>query len=448
MRRTTLAALNLVSFGSGIWFGTTDIPEKTSAKPVVLIWIFLLLLSVILQPAWAKILLIIGLPLAYWSGWSHIHIWQANHHDTFLENADFEGEAIVSDAPDVRPEKQFLTVHPLKSPITHNILLKADLYPRFSYGDHIAVHGKLIHPEPVEDFNYPLFLQKNDISAIINRPHITYLSSEWSVTKMLYAIRSAIEGHISASIPEPEASFLSGVLLGSKRAIPQDIQDELKTTGTTHVVAISGANITILLEILLRVLPLYRPRSKLYAISGIAVCISLLTGASSSVVRGASVAILGSLLRYQERKPRALGMTLIPATAMLLGNPLLLRADPGFQLSFAAYAGLLFLGTHAVKFIATCPGLKRLPEVVRSACAETSAASIGTAPVSFMLFGQANMLGLIVNPAVLWLLPAITLLGLLFISVGWISVIGMLIAIPLWFLLHLFLEIIHSFSLV
>ena len=447
MHRSFLATLSLFLFGCGIFLGTNNSTNKLVFPWVFWVWLLTLGTSIFLPIPISKLILLLSLFLGFWSGWCHIHQYTSKISDSFDENQTLNEEVIITDAPDIRPDKTYLTVKLVHSESIHNrILLTTDSYPKYHFGDHLHISGHLQHPLEIEGFNYPLYLQKSGITATIRLPTISYVSQTNSIQRGLFWLREQIERHVNDALIEPESSFLNGILLGSKRAIPSDIQNELKLTGTTHIIAISGANITILLSLLLQVLPLYRPRSKLIAIIIIAVFISLLTGASASVLRGAAVAILGSWLRWQERLPRAFAMTVIPAAVMLIFNPLLLVADPGFQLSFAAYAGLLFLGNYAIRLANIVPIIRKLPEVVRASFAETLAASIGTAPISFLLFGYASAIGLLVNPAILWLLPAITLLGLLLISIGWWHPIGFLITLPLWFMLHVVLRTIHYFS--
>jgi len=146
------------------------------------------------------------------------------------------------------------------------------------------------------------------------------------------------------------------------------------------------------------------------------------------------------------RRAWATPLILFSITLLLLKNPLLLVADPGFQLSFAAYAGLVYLGTPIFRWVEQARFSRYLPPLVQSAFSETLAASLGTAPLSFSLFGQLSFLGLIVNPLIVWLLPAITALGLLLITIGWLSSLAKLIRLPLWVLLHTVLTAIKEFG--
>jgi competence protein ComEC len=390
---------------------------------------------------------------AFCIGFLYMQFWRASHYLEYPAQISTSG--IVIAMPDVRQDKTFLTIEPdqaigkglHKQPKKGALLVKAGRYPPFQYGDTVTLSGEVVKPEAFSGFDYPLFLERVGVYGIMNQPKIFLKSpAHFSPLGSMYSLGAAIETKIQTYISEPESSFLGGILLGSKRAIPTDVQDALKATGTSHIIAISGANITILLTIFLQFLPLYERRQQFIATLLIALFITVLTGAPASVIRGAYVAIIAQYIRMRGRRAWASPLILFSMALILLNNPLLLRADPGFQLSFAAYAGLAYLGTPIKTYCEKIKFFLKLPEVMRSSFSETLAASLGTAPLSFILFGQLSLLGLIVNPLVLWLLPLTTLIGLIFATTSWVHLLGFLISLPLWLLLHTMLAIIQWFS--
>lgn len=400
--------------------------------------------------------------LSFMLGYAFTTYWRSSRSQPYQEGS-YTFEGIISEPPDRRSDKTLLTVRPTRwlqgdiSPPDHDglILISTTRFPIYQYGDVISVQGKIVKPEPIEDFDYPLYLEKSGIYGLIYRPkNITKITSNqgsWLITT-LYALRQKTEGAINAAIPEPEASFLGGVLLGSKRNIPSDIQDELRATGTSHIIAISGANITILLGIIRQLLPLYKRWSQFWATLAISLFITLLTGASASVIRGALVATLSAYLAALGRKAWATPFILFSATLILMGNPLLLKADPGFQLSFAAFAGLAYLSGPISSFIEKNRISGSWPAAIQGALSETTAATLGTAPISLLVFGQVSLMGLLVNPLILWLLPAATFLGLLLCFLGYLDLAVIhqylpIISLPLWLILRAILSVIHNFSL-
>ena len=352
----------------------------------------------------------------------------------------------VSDAPDVRQSRTYLTVQPDGQ---HSALLvKMPRLNHYRYGDRLRFVGTVVAPEAINGFDYPRYLERFGIGGTIRQPSsVTYLGyapPNWVVAH-LYALRDVIEQQINRQVPEPEASFLSGLLLGSRRAIPQEIQIQLQRTGTSHLTAISGENISLMLLILLKLVPVASVRGKWWVTLFIATVISVMTGLCSSVVRGAVMACAAAYLRMSSRKIWPVPLLLVSLSGMLLFNPLLLADDPGFQLSFAAITGLFLFSTPIQVLLSRWP-LTLLPEAIQSGLAETLAAMTGTLPLDLKLFGQLPLLGLAVNPLVLWLIFPITLIGLLIVAFGWIAPLAWLLALPAWLLLHAVLAIIAWFA--
>lgn len=384
-------------------------------------------------------------------GWLWTNYWRLEHQPKFTFNTFQNFSGTIVDRPDIRQNKILLTFQPDHQP--GRIQLSLDRYPVYSYGDRLSFYGRLTLVEPFQNFNYPLYLERFQIYGQISYPsRIKKLASNQAnpILKSLYHFSQTIENNIQQKIPEPEASFLNGILLGSKRAIPQNIQTDLKNTGTTHIIAISGANITILLGIIIQLLPIYRRRQQFFLVLVLASLVTIITGASASVLRGASVAIFSSLLKLYSRQNRPTPLILCTGTILILGNPLLLVADSGFQLSFAAFSGLAYLSEPITRKLEKSSFLQKWPPIIKSSLAETLAATLGTLPLSFILFGQLSLIGLLVNPLILWLLPFITLLGLGLCLFSFLPLVGnlltSLLVTPLWLALHLVLWIITAFS--
>lgn len=427
----------LFCFCAGIWLGVIR-PLPGVVTLAGLCWL-VAIIAVIHVPRTGTILL--SSILALWFSNLYTQWWRTAHTTNYpTVHKTLHGE--ITAAPDIRSNGILLTLTPPGA--NSSVLVHAPRYPVFHYGDEIEATGDLSPPEQFSGFNYPLYLERFTISSVIQQAHVRLITpAKFSLIGALYTLRSRIEGLVNVTIPEPEASFLSGILLGSKRAIPADVQAELQQTGTMHIIAISGANITILLELCLPLLPLTTLKRQFWGVVSLGTFVALLTGASASVVRGASVASLGRYIRMHGRPISATSIILSSAAVMLLINPLLIQADPGFQLSFAAYAGLLYLGTPVTKLFNKA---SFLPQSVRSAASETTAASVGTTALLYSMRGILNLWGLLVNPLILWLLPAITLLGLLFITFGWWGPCAEIIKLPLWLLLHTVLQVIHFFG--
>lgn len=452
----------LLLLSTGIWFGTNLKLRNIAPFWAIQIATFTILalgiIKVLSRPNQAKVLTLAWCFILLLCGLSLTTQYRFEHSISYPKQS-LAFTAIIVEPPDLRLTKQYLTLKPTH-PLGHDptgtettglILTKAPRFPAFSMDQVLEVQGSIQAPEPVQDFDYPLYLLKSGISGIMNKPALkpALQTNQPSLLSYFYTLRTKLEFQAKIYLPEPEAAFLNGILLGSKRAIPEDVQADLKATGTTHIVAISGANITIMLGLLAGILPLYSLLSQFQATILAAGFITVLTGGSASVIRGALVAIVGKYLRFKGRRIYPLGLFLLCFNLILIYNPLMLKADPGFQLSFAAYFGLMYF-SKPLEYIFQKLSFLKLPLPIQSASIETTAATLGTAPVSLLNFGQVAPLGLLVNPLILWLLPLTTLLGFCLIALGLsplnLGYLNLIVSLPLWLCLHSILSVISFFA--
>lgn len=434
-----------------------DIATYPKSTILVIAITILVVLFIFLRKSKRGLVPIILIPLiGTLIGRLYLVSWRENNYRTLLFETEQTFSGIIIDPPDIRQNAILYNVlsdqkiaNDLKSTVQNVIIqIRTDRYPVFNYGDHIKINGKISKPESFNGFDYPLYLERSKIYGQIFTPKkIQLLEHDRGspFLSQLYKLRSNFERISQINLTEPEASFLNGILLGSKRAIPARVQAELQQTGTSHIIAISGANITILLDLLVFCLPIYNNRQRFNLILVVAIFVTILTGASASVIRGAVVAVLSAFIRLKSRRAWSGPLLICSSCLILLGNPLLLVADPGFQLSFAAFAGLAYFGSPIQLYFDRARLTKNLPKAVSMALAETCAATLGTAGISFTLFGRLSLLGFIVNPLVLWLLPAITFLGIFSLLISQICSLS-IINLSLWFLLRTSLKIIESFG--
>lgn len=377
--------------------------------------------------------------LATGTGFCHV----ATHRSKVPRLSDhvrISASGTVISSPDNRDDESRLTVRTSYQGVSVIVLVHVPPFPKYSYGDEISLSGTADKAVPIEDFDYPLFLERQGVTHTIKRAKVSFVrKGKGGVTSALYHVRELLETRVTNSIPEPEASLLNGILLGSRQQLSEELVAQLRKTGTSHVVAISGANVTIVVELLVLLLPLYTRRSQRNATFLIGFALSVATGASASVVRGSLAAALGASVKAAGRPRHSPNIVLLPAVCMLLANPLYLRADPSFQLSLAAYSGIIFL-SPVVQRILRLP-LRYAPGVLRATFTETTAATLATLPISITSFGNVSWIGLIANPALLWMLPLITAFGGVYLILP-----NQITTSILWILLHSFLSSIRVLS--
>lgn len=281
--------------------------------------------------------------------------------------------------------------------------------PAFAYGDVIVAGGTLELPGEIEGFRYDHYLSRIGVYSLMKNPSIeeTGVNRGNVIFRALFVMRRSIEDRINALLPEPHASLLAGLLLGSRGAMPQALAADFKTTGLTHIVAISGYNITMLITVmgtLLFWLPLkwrFWPSVLLIA------AFTILTGASASAVRAAVMGIL-ALLALQLGRTQTLRLSILWTLFFTLTwNPQLLWYDAGFALSYLALIGV----TEVAPLL--LPRLRWLPEhfSIRESLCLTLSAQLLASPWIFFLFGQLSLIAPVGNLLAPPLVPAATLLG-------------------------------------
>ena len=121
-------------------------------------------------------------------------------------------------------------------------MVKADRYPRRSYGDRIQVEGLLETPPVFEGFSYRDYLARQGIHSIIDRAHVTLVAENEAdpIRYHFFAFKRYAQSVIAEILPEPQASLLTGILLGIETGIPKNLMDDFAATSTTHIIVISG----------------------------------------------------------------------------------------------------------------------------------------------------------------------------------------------------------------
>ncbi len=406
--------------------------------------LYLLCGTVICFCLWQKrVILIAALCIVLFiSGAERFNFSGGNELEEFYgQKIDVTG-TIVAD-PDIRPDKIQITLGDLEiSDQKHGgkLLVQVPRYPEYEYGARIKVSGKILEPRESEDFSYKKYLERFGISAVIFNPKIIYSQGFYGnrISSVLYRIKNNFIAAVSRKIPEPENSLLVGILLGQKRGIPQTIIDQFIVTGTSHIIALSGFNITIIINNIARALNRFGRRASFIISMVLIILFVIMTGASASVVRAAVMGIMAQFATNIGRIYSASNAIALTAVVMLVQNPKLLQFDVGFQLSFLAVLGLVYLTPFLEsKFPNT-------PKPIKEYLFPTLAAQAATAPFIFIFYYQISLISPLINLLVLPLVPVA-------MTVGFFTGLLELVVPPLatvlgfmtWLILHLILLIIE-----
>jgi len=229
------------------------------------------------------------------------------------------------------------------------ILWQAPLLTPFPSGTRLAFACTLTLPERfTPEFNYPMFLAKDRIFYICERSsEATVLpqDTEGRLRALLYAPKHAFEQALSQVLSEPEAGLAKGLFLGGDHYLPKALKESFTRIGLSHMIAVSGYNITLIAEMMLLVglfAGLWRSQAIWVALVGILFFIVMI-GMPASAARAGAMASIVFLALQSGRLTEPANALLFAGATMLLFDPLLLRYDLGFQLSFLATLAILLL---------------------------------------------------------------------------------------------------------
>jgi len=296
----------------------------------------------------------------------------------------------------------------------------------------VRVSGMLLAATPAW---YKDYLRLQDIDATMPRVTVDLLQEgdPGIIGPVFAAMRTSVQSHIQQVFPEPGAALLAGLLTGMRQDMPGHLQEDFRTTGLTHIVAVSGSNITIILVLfshLLFFLPL-RWRF-LPSVLGIVVFV-IFVGGSASAVRAAIMGILGLLALQTGRQTQARLSILWTAFFMLLFNPLSLWFDAGFQLSFLAVLGLSELTPQLQRYMTRIPETFGLKETLIA----TLCAQIAAVPWVTFRFQQLSLIAPLSNLVIVPLVPYAMLAGFIGTVAGYVWIpLGKILGWPGYLLLQ------------
>lgn len=322
------------------------------------------------------------------------------------------------------------------------LLVKANLYPEIHYGDEAQLSCRLYDPNIVGQ-SYERYLALSDISTVCQASSVQIVGRGQAnpMLETLFSFRQRFIERLERVLPEPHTSLLAGLVLGARSGLPEEVLTSFRSTGLSHIIALSGYNITILGTMVFGfclALGLGR-RSAFWIVSLTFVAFVLMTGAAASVVRASMMGFLVLLARRIGRASQAHYALVFVAMAMAFFQPGLLLFDVGFQLSFLATLGLIMLNPWLIDRLTFVPA--RLG--FREAASSTLSANLMTLPLLLYHFGQLSIVAPLANVLVLPLIPFTMLAGLI---VGMIPLAGVIAAPVTWALLNTILFVSDTLS--
>ncbi len=298
--------------------------------------------------------------------------------------------------------------------VSGNIQVRVPRYSAYRYGDDLLLRGTLQEPTDDDDFSYKAYLLRQGIFAIMYNPTIQIVNRDQGnhLLAALYTFKQRLLTAITLYLPEPQAGLVAGILLGAKAVIPADLKTDLTQTGLTHIIVVSGYNLTVVATLLQRLTEkrMRRSLALLLALAGV-VTFTLMTGGGAPVVRAAVMVSMTLLARAVGRESDALTSLLFTAGLLVAISPLALW-DVSFQLSFLATLGLVLLAPALER------AMQRLPLGAGSLLGTTLAAQIMTIPVIALNFHRISLISLPANLLVQPAIPPLMVTGALVAFAG------------------------------
>lgn len=291
----------------------------------------------------------------------------------------------------------------------HTLLnVKNNALENIEVGELVTISGNFMKPSDTLQRYYFTKGFSGDIFAINIQAQGFSLSG--TIQKYMARLHDLCLKKLSSTFLFPVDAMLGALLLGAKTAVPQNIIGAFKNTGTTHILALSGYNISIIFTTMeLFLAKLLKPKIRFSLAATFIVLFVLLVGPSSSIVRAAVMGILAGFVSRQNRITIGVTVLLFASTIMVILNPKILAFDVSFQLSALATFGIMAFEKVVEKYLQFLPNIFQIREIL----ATTLSAQIPTLPILIYTFHSLSTVSLLSNILVLPLVPIIMATGFL-----------------------------------
>ena len=287
-------------------------------------------------------------------------------------------------------------------------------------------------------FNYRRYLNSQKIYGVIRAKN--YYVSNLAKFNLIYYIQDEISKSFARLFPKNEMGLIIGMMIGETKDISEDVLENFKTTGITHLIAVSGSNVVYVVVLVQFLFKKFFGKRATYFISiFFLILFMLISGASASVCRATLMIILSICADIFFLKSDTFSNILTSAFILILLNPLVIY-DVGFILSFGGTLGIVLLSKDFTKFFKK---LGKLNETLSVTCS----AQLILAPIMMYYFNTFSILSIVTNIIVVPISGSITILGFAVFIISKISFpIAKLIANSLYVLATFTIWVANIFS--
>jgi competence protein ComEC len=333
--------------------------------------------------------------------------------------------------------------------VSGKVLIYTKVFPSYGQGDRLQVAGELEPLTEIEDLDYRAYLIQQGFSSVMSYPEIEFIERGW-----LFSMRNRLSQSLSEALPEPQGALAQALLLGNRSHIPDSLMDDFRSTGTAHLIAISGLHVTILTVIVLSAGAwLFGRRRPIYILITLLILwlYVLLTGMRPPAFR-AGIMFSLFLATVWLGRPRSALPSLALAAVIMVGIDPSLLWDVSFQLSFAAVAGVILLmppfQSMGRKAIGRETGaLVSIANPIVTTLAVTLAAIIATFPLIAYYFDSVSLVGLPTTFFALLALPGVIISAFLVAVLGlFVPILSWVIGWVAWLFLSCIIKVIEGFG--
>lgn len=272
-------------------------------------------------------------------------------------------------------------------------------FPKYEYGQRIDVTGQ------IEENTFTSRKGEEVTELVIEYPKVELLSTPLYLKPAVWS-RTRIISSVSKVLPQDEAALLVGVTLGVRNLFSRELLDVFTQTGILHIIAASGSNVAIVAGVLIFSLERLLIRRLAILITIFAIFwYALLAGFDPSIVRASCMAVIVFTAQLLGRQKMSYLVLLLTAWVMIMVSPDIWK-QVGFVLSVTSTIGILVLKPYLDKLL-------NFTGIIKDSLNTTLAAQWGSLPIIISTFGNFAPLSILVNIAVLWIVPIIMVLGLI-----------------------------------
>lgn len=330
--------------------------------------------------------------------------YKPNEYQRFFNQKIILEGYIVSDPEINHFYGQRFLVKPLNG-YKQSIMVTTFRSDNLSYGDQIYLIGKIKAPQNFDDFDYVKNLETKNIYALIKQPDIFIVGKSKLNPIIFYSlkIKHFVFNKFRSSLPAEQAALLISIVVGQKDLMSQSTIDAFRATGTSHIIALSGYVLTLMMIMLGDLAP-YIGRKKTYLLCVLTAIVYLvMSNFATGIIRAAIMSLIFTICKLTYRQYQMLPSLALTAAILVAANPLIIKYDIGFMLSFISIVGIIYFVPIIKIFLSLISEKILFKDII----ATTISAQLVTIPITVYYFKQLSLIALPANLLVLPLLEPV-----------------------------------------